>query len=137
MAEQTIDWKRLRDVAGPYAPEAFDFVRLGLAHTARTVHGEGTLRDSTPDDRRHVTGQQLCLGLRDFAIQQYGMLARTVLNRWGVRRTDDFGRIVFAMIDLQLMRKAEQDSLEDFRAVYDFGEAFGTLEAEASGPAAR
>lgn len=136
MGEQfAIDWKKVRDRAGPYAPEAFEFIRQGLAHTVRMVHGEHAALDAAPDESRHVSGQQLCLGLRDFAIKQYGMLARTVLNRWGVRRTDDFGRIVFAMIDLQLMRKTEQDSLEDFRAVYDFGEAFDSIEAGASGRA--
>ncbi len=136
MAEPiTVDWQKLRERAGPYAPEAFEFIRQGLGHTVRMVHGEGALSDPAPDESRHVSGQQLCLGLRDFAICQYGMLARTVLNRWGVRRTDDFGRIVFAMIDLQLMRKTDQDSMEDFRAVYDFGEAFGSVEAGASGRA--
>jgi uncharacterized repeat protein (TIGR04138 family) len=131
----TVDWQKLRERAGPYAPEAFEFIRQGLGHTVRMVHGEGAIRDPAPDENRHVSGQQLCLGLRDFAICQYGMLARTVLNRWGVRRTDDFGRIVFAMIDLQLMRKTDQDSMEDFRAVYDFGEAFDSVEAGASGRA--
>jgi len=131
--QHTIDWNKARDRAGPYAPEAFEFVREGLAHTARMVHGDVALSESTPDERRHVSGQQLCLGLRDFAIGQYGMLAKVVLNRWGIRRTDDFGRIVFAMIELELMRKADQDTIDDFRAVYDFGEAFGSVETEASG----
>jgi uncharacterized repeat protein (TIGR04138 family) len=134
VAEQyTIDWKKLREKAGPYAPEAFEFIRHGLGHTVRMVHGEGALQAPGPDESRHVSGQQLCLGLRDFAIRQYGMLARVVLTRWGVRRTDDFGRIVFAMIEVGLMRKTEQDSLEDFRGVYDFGEAFGSVEVGVGG----
>lgn len=126
-------WKRLREKAGPYAPESFEFIRCGLEHTVRMVHGEGVITEAAPDRSRHVSGQQLCLGLRDYAIRQYGMLARTVLTRWGIRRTDDFGRIVFAMIDVGIMHKTEQDTLEDFRGVYDFGEAFEQLEAGAGG----
>jgi uncharacterized repeat protein (TIGR04138 family) len=76
-------------------------------------------------ESRHVTGQQLCLGLRDFAIRRYGMMAPAVLRAWNLRSTDDFGRIVFAMIEHGLMSKTADDSLEDFRSVYDFDEAFG------------
>lgn len=75
-------------------------------------------------DSRHVTGQQLCLGLRDYAIKRYGMMAPAVLRTWNLRRTEDFGRIVFAMIEHGLMSKTADDTLEDFRSVYDFDEAF-------------
>ena len=119
MSGVPIDWKTMRAKVGPYPPEAYDFVQRGLAHTAQIVHGE-----KDPADDRHVSGQQLCLGLKDFAIKQYGLLARTVLNRWNIQRTDDFGRIVFGMIDQGLMRKTDEDTLEDFRGVYDFGEVF-------------
>ncbi|MCC6227891.1 MAG: hypothetical protein IT432_01545 [Phycisphaerales bacterium] len=123
MSGVPIDWKSMRAKVGPYPPEAYDFVQRGLAHTAQIVHGE-----KDPGDNRHVSGQQLCLGLKDFAIKQYGLLARTVLNRWNIQRTDDFGRIVFGMIDQGLMRKTDEDTLEDFRGVYDFGEAFAEPE---------
>ena len=73
---------------------------------------------------RHVSGQQLCLGLRDYAIERYGILAPAVLEHWHIIRTEDFGRIVFAMIDAGLMSKTSADTLEAFRAVFDFGEAF-------------
>lgn len=123
----TPNWSSIRRNAGPYAPQAFEFVREGLAHTVQLYHGE------TPDqaaeavkmgEDRHVSGQQLCNGLRDYAIKRYGLLARTVLHRWNVRRTDDFGKIVFAMIDAGVMRKSDEDSIEDFKGVYDFDEAF-------------
>jgi uncharacterized repeat protein (TIGR04138 family) len=71
-----------------------------------------------------VSGQQLCLGLRDFAVEQYGLLARAVLRSWGVTRCDDFGRIVFAMVEAGLMQKTQDDDLTDFEGVYDFAEAF-------------
>ena len=120
------DWKLLREKAGPFPPQAYQFVREGLAHTVKMVHGEGAGR-TEDDESRHVSGQQLCLGLRDYAIKQFGLLARTVLRNWSIQGTDDFGRIVFAMIDAGLMRKTDEDSLEDFQAVFDFDEAFGDL----------
>jgi len=73
---------------------------------------------------RHVSGQDLSWGLRDYAIQQWGLLARTVLARWGITRTIDLGRIVFAMVDNGYMQKQPRDSVEDFRDVFDFHEAF-------------
>jgi uncharacterized repeat protein (TIGR04138 family) len=115
-----INWDDIKGRFGYIAPEAFEFIRQGLAHTVRTIHGE----IPGDDESRNVSGQQLCLGLRDYAIRQYGMLARTVLERWGINRTDDFGRIVFAMVDMGLMRKTDEDRLDDFRGVFDFEEAF-------------
>lgn len=120
-----LDWKKMIERSGGFPPEAFQFVREGLAHTMKSLHGE--LSEDPSDERRHVSGQQLCLGLRDYAIERYGLLARTVLMHWGIRRTDDFGKIVFAMIEAGVMRKTEEDSIEDFRGVFDFAEAFETL----------
>jgi uncharacterized repeat protein (TIGR04138 family) len=119
-----LDWSAIRAKAGPFSQEAFHFVRQGLAHTVKFVHGESEEAPEPARPDRHVSGQQLCLGLRDFALQQYGMLAKTVLSRWGIHKTEDFGRIVFAMIDSGLMRRSDEDTLEDFRGVYDFDEAF-------------
>lgn len=121
------DFKTLRAKAGPFPPQAYQFVREGLAHTVKTLHGDTANTMMVEDETRHVTGQQLCLGLRDFAIKQYGLLAKTVLCSWSITGTTDFGRIVFAMIDAGLMRKTEEDTLEDFQAVFDFDEAFSDL----------
>jgi uncharacterized repeat protein (TIGR04138 family) len=119
-----IDWESIKAKFGLIQPEAFEFVRQGLAHTVKSIHGDVPGDDET----RNVSGQQLCLGLRDYAVKQYGMLARTVLDRWGIQRTDDFGRIVFAMVDIGLMSKTEEDRMDDFRGVYDFEEAFARLD---------
>ncbi len=73
---------------------------------------------------RHVTGQQLCVTLRDIAIERWGLLARSVLEHWGVYSTLDFGRIVFALVDNQILSKQPTDSLRDFDRVFDFAEAF-------------
>lgn len=124
-SQRQVDWKAIRSRAELFPEEAFQFVREGLGHTVKVTHGD-VERDPVraPDERFHVTGQQLCLGLRDMAIERYGMLARTVLNKWGVRRTDDFGVIVYALIDRGELRSSERDCFEDFCGVYDFDESF-------------
>lgn len=126
MAEITpTEWRSIRQSAGPYPPEAYDFVREGLGHTVKMVFGEDAASTLPQEgENRHVTGQQLCLGLRDFAIRKYGRLARTVLSHWHVNCTDDFGKIVYAMIDAGLMSRSESDDFGDFGEVYDFEEAF-------------
>jgi len=121
-----IDLRDIMRSAGGYAPEAYVFLRDGLAHTVAMVHGEDAVNEPPAEDEsRHVSGQQLCMGLRDYAIQRYGLLAKPVLTRWGITRTEDFGNIVFALVDAQLMRKTDEDTIEDFRGVFDFDEAFG------------
>jgi uncharacterized repeat protein (TIGR04138 family) len=111
--------RTLKQVAidfGRYPPEAYEFVQRGLSHTVQKVHKEV----ESPDASRHVTGQQLCEGLRQFSLMQWGMLARTVLHRWSINSTLDFGRIVFALIEAGHMQKTPDDCLEDFREVYEF-----------------
>lgn len=125
LQQAAINWAVVLEQAGPYPLDAFQFVRDGLNYTARRVHDDYA---HLPDHDRHICGQQLCIGLRDFAIDCFGMLAPEVLRHWNIERTDDFGRIVFAMIDVGLFSKTNDDTIEDFRAVYDFEEAFSTHE---------
>ena len=73
---------------------------------------------------RHVGGQDLCWGLRDYALNRWGMLAQVVLQSWNIKSTIDFGRIVFGFIDLDLMQKQADDKIEDFDGVYGFDTAF-------------
>lgn len=109
-----------------FPPQAYQFVREGLAHTVKITHGDAG--DAEGDDEsRHVSGQQLCMGLRDYALRRYGLLARTVLRSWNIHSTEDFGRLVFEMIDAKLFRKTEEDRPEHFHGVFDFDEAFGDL----------
>lgn len=105
---------------GAYPPEAYDFVQQGLSYTVQIVHGPG----AKPRASRHVTGQDLCEGIRAYALNQYGMLARSVLRHWNIEGTLDFGRIVFALIEAGQMQKTDDDTIEDFRDVYDFRAAF-------------
>ena len=118
--QHEVDWSEILSSV-PYPIEAFAFVREGLNYVVEAVHDDP---ESMSEQERHISGQQLCMGLREMAISKYGLLAPVVLEHWGVRRTCDFGRIVFAMIDAGLMTKTSRDSMEDFQAVFDFDEAF-------------
>ncbi len=96
-----------------YTIEAYAFVRDGLEFTVRRL-----------DDPRHVSGQELLAGLRDYALEEFGPMAKTILNGWGIERTEDFGEIVFNMVETGLLGKTENDSRADFANGYDFDEAF-------------
>ncbi len=73
---------------------------------------------------RHVSGRELCWALRDYALMRWGIMARTVLESWAICSSRDFGRIVFGFIDYDMMRKQDDDTLEDFSDVYGFDSAF-------------
>ena len=75
-------------------------------------------------ERRHITGTELAQGVRRLALDQYGPMARTVLEYWGVHATEDLGEIVFDLVDGGILLKQDGDSPEDFRGVYDFEDAF-------------
>ena len=76
------------------------------------------------EKRRHISGTELAQGVRRLALQQYGPMARTVLEYWGVHATEDLGEIVFDLVDCGVLLKQDGDSPEDFRSVYDFEDAF-------------
>ena len=90
---------------------------------------EGTASPKDPKDlgaaeseepERHQTGQELCEAIRLYALEQYGYMAKSVLNYWGVKCTDDFGEMVFNLINIGQMKKTPQDRREDFHDVFDF-----------------
>ena len=108
------------DDLGTYPAEAYAFIQQGLSFTVQKLHGK--VKDPTAS--RHVSGADLCEGLRELALGQWGRLARTVLRRWNITSTLDFGRIVFAMIEAGLMQKTDEDTLDDFRNIFDFRTAF-------------
>jgi uncharacterized repeat protein (TIGR04138 family) len=99
---------------------------LGMgAETASEPTEIDSERDQQPEGpQRHVTGQDLCQAVRQLALRQYGYMAKTVLNSWGVHATGDFGEIVFNLIRIGHMRKTPEDRREDFDNVYDFDTAF-------------
>ena len=111
-----------------YPLDAYLFVQRGLDFTVTRLHGETDQLDPFEAEEleasRHVSGQDLCRGLRDFAIKEYGLLSRTVLRRWAIHASRDFGEIVYAMVDGGLMRKTDDDSIHDFDNVFEFASAF-------------
>jgi uncharacterized repeat protein (TIGR04138 family) len=104
---------RIRARAGRYNERAFLFVLAALENL-----------QSRLEVRRHVSGEELAHACREFALEQYGLLSRTVLEHWGIRSTADIGAIVFMLIDLGLLKAQERDRLEDFQEVYVFRDAF-------------
>jgi len=101
-----------------YTRDAYTFVREALDFTQKLLVREnrGAIR--------HVSGQELLDGIRQFALQQCGPMAVTVLEEWGVRNCRDFGEIVFNMVEIGLLAKTEKDSRADFENGYDFTDAF-------------
>src|SRR5689334_120075 len=76
------------------------------------------------DERRHITGRELTIACRDLALERFGVMARLVLEHWGVRSTADIGDIVFTLVDLGLLISQPNDTRDDFCEVYDFDQAF-------------
>jgi uncharacterized repeat protein (TIGR04138 family) len=104
-----------------YHRDAYFFVFEALRYAQEQRGFDTSLSPEAEDEeQRHVTGQQLCEAIRSYALQQYGLLARSVLNTWGVRSTGDFGEIVFNLIDIGQMKKTESDRRQDFDNVFDF-----------------
>jgi uncharacterized repeat protein (TIGR04138 family) len=104
---------------GRYETGAYVFMRQALDHTLK-----GILEREKTEKHRHITGQELCEGVREFALDQYGPMTHTLLKEWGIHQTEDFGQIVFNLVEYGIFGKTEQDSVEDFDKVYDFDEAF-------------
>jgi uncharacterized repeat protein (TIGR04138 family) len=101
---------------------AQDEMKLGRPHVSEPAGpAEEPAKSAKPE--RHVTGQELCQAIREYALRQYGLMAKTVLNSWGVYRTSDFGEIVFNLIRIGHMRKTKDDRREDFDNVYEFDAA--------------
>ena len=102
-----------------YEAGAYVFMRQALDHTLTGIKE----REKT-GGHRHVSGQELCQGIRDFALEQYGPMARTLLQSWGINQTEDFGQIVFNLVEFGIFGKTDTDSIEDFNKVYDFETVF-------------
>jgi len=112
-----------------YQREAYAFVFEALRYAHDTMHlgsetpaeaVEATQPDAVSEGQRHLTGRELCEAIRRLAHEQFGYMAKTVFNSWGVQRTGDFGSIVFNLIDIGEMSKTKHDRREDFEDVFDF-----------------
>jgi len=107
---------RIRARGGPYHERAFLFMLATIEYLQSRLSA-----------RRHVTGGELAWACRDFAREQFGLLAPHVLAHWGITRTEDFGRIVFTLVEVGLLVTQAGDEEGDFEGVYDFADAFGDV----------
>jgi uncharacterized repeat protein (TIGR04138 family) len=98
---------------GRYKPNAYRFTLDAVGFTVRAL-----------EENRHVSGNELLDGIRRLALDRFGPMAKTVFEQWGVVTTEDFGAIVFQLVDEGLLGKTEQDKMSDFARGYDFHEAF-------------
>lgn len=96
-----------------FHPRAFLLVLSALNHVMEQL-----------PRRRHISGRELAEGVREVALDRFGLLARTVLGYWGIHSTEDVGDIVFALVENGVLVKQAEDRMDDFRDVYDFEEAF-------------
>lgn len=137
MSESTHPFLQLLRDDPRFKIEAYQFVRDALSYAQEVLEmGAAQPTDASDieavdeDDEEetrveaHLTGQQLCEAIRQYALEQFGLMAKTVLNDWGIHRTGDFGDIVYNLIDIGLMKKSKSDRREDFDDVYDFETAF-------------
>ena len=101
-----------------FSRDAYFFLREALDFTQKLIgkDNKGSVR--------HVSGQELLDGIRQFALQQFGPMAVTVFEEWGVKNCRDFGDIVFNMVEASLLAKTEKDSRDDFQNGYNFTDAF-------------
>ena len=93
---------------------AYEFTRDSVTYASQVVFATGT----------HVSGPELLEAIRRLARERFGAMARDVMDAWGVRRTEDFGEIVFRLVETGFLSKTEDDHPEDFRGGYSFAEAF-------------
>ena len=105
-----------------FARNAYEFVLDALDHTMVELG-----RDEKAGEARHVGGRELLNGIRALAAEQFGPMGSLVFSRWGIRSTEDFGEIVFNLVEAGLLSRRPEDSRFDFADGYDFEEAFSEL----------
>jgi uncharacterized repeat protein (TIGR04138 family) len=128
----TIHYPRLDDVVRRdprYAYEAYEFLFEALQHTQRRL-GRVPPEDAAPDEDYHVSGPELLDGVRELALREFGLMARTVFRQWGIDATADVGELVFNLINAGLMSKTPDDNRRDFVDVYDLDEALSDYRIE-------
>jgi len=133
MSDESFLLYRLVQKDPRYPIQAYVFVREALAFAADSLELDSGYDDILSDDKlvappatqqRHVTGQQLCEGIRQYAINQFGYMAKVVLKNWGINKTSCFGDIVYNMIDVGIMKKSNDDRRHHFDDVYQFDDVF-------------
>jgi uncharacterized repeat protein (TIGR04138 family) len=105
-----------------YAYEAYEFTFAALHHTQKLL-GKAPKSPEAESAQHHVSGTQLLEGVRDLAMKEFGLMARSVFRCWGIEKSGDFGDIVFNLIEANLMSKTREDSREDFDGGFDLDRA--------------
>ena len=109
---------KLREENPKYAPAAYHFIRRALDHALRKLKREDMDRPA------HVSGKELLEGFRDLALEEYGPLAKTVLEDWGITQCSEVGEVVFQLVRMGVLGKNDNDVIEDFKELWTFAEAF-------------
>ena len=113
-------WKKLQEITKKdtrFPIHAYQFIFEALDFTASKL---GKKNNSSKEDERHVTGQELSEGIKQYALQKFGYMTREIFEQWGITKSKDFGEIVFNLVKSELMGKTESDSVKDFDNLYDF-----------------
>ena len=122
-----MDLKRLQKIEnlaecdGRYKSDAYLFVYDALEYTVQKL---GRDQDTLTEEKRHISGRDLLFGISEYSADQFGPLTCSVFAHWGIEQTRDFGEIVFNLVGANLLRKTDEDRIEDFVDVYDFAEEF-------------
>ncbi|MFO7936963.1 MAG: hypothetical protein R6V06_05065 [Kiritimatiellia bacterium] len=103
---------------GLYSANAYYFILDALRVTSKRMQKEN------PSHSRHLSGGELAIGIKEYALKRFGCMSYTVMTLWGINKTADFGAIVYHLIDVGLLGKSGDDSIDDFRDIFDFEEAF-------------
>lgn len=115
-----------------YHANAYQFIFAALRFTQQAL-GKSIDTQQAESADAHISGRELLEGIRQLAQQDFGLMARTVFSGWGVNKTEDFGNIVFELVERGEMRKTDNDNLEDFVGVYNFEDALdGTYQIDCS-----
>ena len=118
-----------------YTPEAYNLIlevlnaTVGLIRDGKIEPVAPYANDRATDESKHefhISGRELLMGFRIYAKEQYGNMALLLLERWGLKSTEDVGNIVFEMVEKGRMSKRENDSIDDFKDNYDFINVFGS-----------
>ena len=120
MAHLTMDQAiaRLREENPKFSPAAYHFIRRALDHALRKFKREDMDRPA------HVSGKELLEGFRDLALEEYGPLAKTVLEDWGITKCSEVGEVVFQLVSMGVLGKNDSDKIDDFAELWSFAEAF-------------
>ena len=113
--------ENLAECDGRYKSDAYFFVFNALEYTVQKL---GRDKDVLSEEKRHISGRDLLFGISEYSADQFGPLTCSVFAHWGVEQTRDFGEIVFNLVGANLLRKTDEDRIEDFVDVYDFAEEF-------------